>query len=89
MFVCIHNKWDKLVVGVLVYFLVYYHVMVDPKLKCRYRNQGSCSKCYDGTPSSIIATSGTKDFGHYTGVATNQGFYKYYFNAAGTKVSGH
>ena len=36
-----------------------------------------------------MATIGTKDFGHYRGVATNQGFYKYYFNAVGTKVSGH
>ena len=37
---------------------------------------------------SIMATIGTEDFGHYRGVATNQGFYKYYFNAVGTKVSG-
>ena len=37
----------------------------------------------------IMATIGTKDFGHYRGVATNQGFYKYYFNAVGTKVNGH
>ena len=36
-----------------------------------------------------MATIGTKDFGHYRGVATNQGFYKYYFNAEGTKVSDH
>ena len=36
-----------------------------------------------------MATIGTKDFGHYGGVATNQGFYKYYFNAGGTKISGH
>ena len=34
-------------------------------------------------------TIGTKDFGHYRGMATNQGFYKDYFNAVGTKVSGH
>ena len=27
--------------------------------------------------------------GHYRGVATNQGSYKYYFNGVGTKVSGH
>ena len=35
---------------------------------------------------------GTKDFGHYGGVATTQEFYKYYFNAVGPrpcKVSGH
>ena len=40
---------------------------------------------------SIMATIGTKDFGHYRGVATNQEFYKYYFNGVGTKlkVSGH
>ena len=38
---------------------------------------------------SVVATVGTKDFGHYRGVATNQGFYKYHFNAMGTKVSGH
>ena len=37
----------------------------------------------------IMATIGTKDFGHYRGVVTNQGFYKYHFNAVGTKVSGH
>ena len=34
-------------------------------------------------------TIGTKDFSHYRRMATNQGFYKYYFNAVGTKVSGH
>ena len=38
---------------------------------------------------SVVATVGTKDFGHYRGVATNQEFYKYHFNAVGTKVSGH
>ena len=38
---------------------------------------------------SIMATTGTKDFGHCRGVATNQEFYKCYFNAVGTKVSGH
>ena len=38
---------------------------------------------------SIMATIGTKDFGHYRGVTTNQGVYKYFFNAVGTKVSGH
>ena len=36
-----------------------------------------------------MATIGTEDFGRYRGVATNQGFYKYYFNGVGTKVSGH
>ena len=36
-----------------------------------------------------MATIGTKDFGHYRGMTTNQGFYKYYFNVVGTKVSGH
>ena len=36
-----------------------------------------------------LLTIGIKDFGHYKGTATNQGFYKYYFNAVGTKVSGH
>ena len=43
---------------------------------------------YSGTPL-LTATTGTKDFGHHRGVATNQGVYKYYFNAVGTKVSGH
>ena len=38
---------------------------------------------------SIMATIETEDFGHYRGVATNQGSYKYYFNGVGTKVSGH
>ena len=33
-----------------------------------------------------MVTIGTNDFGHYRGVATNQGFY---FNAVGTKASGH
>ena len=34
-----------------------------------------------------MAAIGTKDFGHfYRGVTTNQG---YYFNAVGTKMSGH
>ena len=32
---------------------------------------------------------GTKDFGHYRGVATKQGFYKCCFNGVGTKMSGH
>ena len=36
-----------------------------------------------------MATIGTRDFGHYRGVATNQGSYKYNFNAVGTEVSGH
>ena len=36
-----------------------------------------------------MVTIGTNDFGHYRGVATNKGFYKYYFNAVGTKVSDH
>ena len=36
-----------------------------------------------------MVTNGTKDFGHYRGVATNQRFYKYYFNAVGTMVSGY
>ena len=46
---------------------------------------------YSGTPLYIyiMATIGTNDLGHYRGVATNQGFYKYYFNAMRTKVSGH
>ena len=34
-----------------------------------------------------MAIIGTKDFSRYIGVATNQGFYKYYFNAVGTMVS--
>ena len=34
-----------------------------------------------------MAIIGTKDFGHYRGMATNQGCYKYYFNAVGTMVS--
>ena len=42
-----------------------------------------------GIPLYIMATIGTKDFGHYRGVATNQGFYKYYFNAVRIKVSGY
>ena len=37
----------------------------------------------------MMATIGTKDFGLYREVATNQGFYMYYLNAVGTKVSGH
>ena len=39
--------------------------------------------------TSIMATIGTKDFGHYRGVASNHGFYKYCFNGVGTKLSGH
>ena len=36
-----------------------------------------------------MVTTGTKDFDHYRGVAPSWGFYKYYFNVVGTKVSGH
>ena len=36
-----------------------------------------------------MATFGTKEFGPYRGVATNQRSYKYYFNAVGTKTSSH
>ena len=36
-----------------------------------------------------MATIGTRDFGHYRGAATTQAFYKYCFNAVGTKVSRH
>ena len=39
--------------------------------------------------SSIVATIGTNDFGHYRGVASNHGFHKYYFNGVGTTMWGH